>query len=598
MAQYMPLDNVYLIGKSVNIFKTASTISYVIDAIELTYGSCVRPYNGKQVLVPDELCSSFTGAEDTAVHFGYFHGMGMQDMSVYYRQSVEFSLGISLVGGASVDLLDAGAFTASFESEFSYEHFQSADANVFIGSARTTCYSVKFTDVLPMKPSNELKQQILSAPLQYDSAFYVPLIDKIGSHIFLSASAGGSFNEIGFAGGATMANSFATEQDMEVSCQANMWYTSVGYTDEAQLNANAQNYLHIVGANYNNHYVGPAPHSNDQKQYNSDVCSNPQPKGASLLSMPDYLVKNGTAELLGLSSENAATIANNIVQGMNEYCKVNTCYKTPEPVDPIWGDEVSVSAGQTAQLAKANEKVCVLSQVKSTSFQYCRMQVAQKTVGDANWYWYITASSDSHTACSARCSSKVSWAKNLNVTNDEIPSAIRTYVLEKPVTKGTFFTTLSAETTEGSFCMVTQVQNEVGCYDQCEVYTSGEGGTWVLKLYTDNPWDSKHQDLNSANRACGAVCFSVTKAPTLLGTLLTDSSHGVVPLTMSDDSICVCSRIQGVCSTGENGKGGSVHLKVQEVAGAEGLYWTVEGSTATGTDKCKGTCLANCYALK
>lgn len=597
-ARTMPLTNVYLMGKGINVFACASTLAYVSDVIELTAGTCIRSYNNAQYVVPDELCSSFNGAGDSAVHFGYFQGRTMDDMSVCYREDIEFDLGISLAGGATCDLLQVGALSASSESQYSYEHFQSKDANAFIGTAKTSCYSVSYSDLLTMNPAAEFKQRIQSAPLKYDPSYYVSVIKNgTGSHIPLSATYGAKFNEIGFAGAATMANSFSTEQDLEVSCEANMWYTSCSYTDEAQLNADAQNYLHIVGASYNNHYVGPAPHNSDEQQYNIDACNNPQLMHVQLYPIPYYLTRNETAALLGMSMDDLLIIAQNYIQGMNDYCKYETCYRTPEPIDPVWEDEVTVSNGQTKQLMKANEGYCFLTQVKSTSFDKCTIYKNNETVGDANFYWYVKSSADPNTVCSARCSSKVSWAGNLNAkTDEEILAAFRGYTISKPQgTKGTTTLTLSSESAQTSFCTVKTVQNEVGCYDYCRVSISG--ASWVLTQYTDNPWDSKHQDLNSANRVCEAQCIDVTATPKLVYTATVDSTQGVKPLTLANETICVCEQIQGVCSTGEQGKGGSIHLKIQEVAGAEGDYWTIEGTTAVGTDKCHGTCVAKCYSL-
>lgn len=594
----VPLINVYLMGKGINIFESASTLAYVSDVIELTGGTCIRSYNGAQYIVPDELCSSFTGAGDSAVHFGYFHGRTMDDMSVCYRQDIEFDLGISLIGGASCDLLDAGALTASSESQFSYAHFESKDANAFIGTAKTSCYNVRFSDQLPMKPAAEFKKRIQSAPLKYDRSYYISAIKNgTGSHTFLGADFGGKFNEIGFAGATTMASSFATDQELSVSCEANMWYTSCSYTNEAQLNADAQKYLHIVGANYNNHFVGPAPHLTDEKQYNADVCSNPQPTKVQLYPLPYYLTRNETSVLLEMSTDDLFTIAQNYIQAMNEYCTYETCYRTPKPLDPVWKDEVTVSNGQTKQLMKANEGYCLLTQVKSISFEHCGIYKNNETVGDAAFYWYVKSGSDPNTVCSARCSSKVNWAGNLVAqTNEEILASFRAYRIDKPQgTKGTTTLTLSTEGAETSFCTVKTVQNEVGCFDYCRVSISGT--SWVLTQYTDNPWDTKHQDLNSAHRVCEAMCIDVIATPKLVYSATVDSTQGLKPLTLANETICVCEQIQGVCSTGEKGKGGSVHLKIQKIKGAVDDYWTVEGTTATGTDKCRGTCFAKCYSL-
>jgi hypothetical protein len=592
----MPLPNGYIMGKGVNVFVSATSPAYVADVIELTPGNCFRTYNGAQYVIPEELCSSFVGAEDSAVHFGYFQGTNMDAVSVYYMQDIEFDLGIS-VAGTSCDLLPSGALSASSESQFCSKQFESKDANAFIGTARTSCYSVKYSDQLPMKPTSEFKQRMQSAPLQYDPSYYISAIKNgTGSHLLLSATYGGKFTEVGFAGAATMAQSFSTEQDLEVSCEANMWFTGCSYTDEAQLNADAQTYLHVVGANYDNRYVGPAPHSTDEQQYNTDVCANPQPVHVQLYPIPYYLARNETAELLGMSADDLLLIGQNYVRAMNEYCTYETCYSTPQPTEPVWTDEYTATNGEKKQMVGANEGYCVLTQVKSISFDSCTIYTGSETVGDAGFYWYIKASADPHTVCSARCSSKVSWAGNLQAQTDaEIKAAFRSYRIDKPQgSKGTFSLTLP-ESSGTSFCEVKTVQDEVGCYDYCQVTLSGT--SWVLKLYTDNPWDDKHQDLNSDHRVCEALCVDVTATPKLVYSLTVDSTQGMKPLTMANETMCLCEEIQGVCSTGQEGYGGSFHLKIQEIAGAVGQYWTVEGTTATGTDKCHGSCHAKCYSL-
>lgn len=596
VAQYLPLDNDYLFGKSINPFACGSTFSFVTDAIELTHGDCIRPYNGNQRIVPDELCSSYSGAQDTAVHFGFFHGHTMEDLSVYYSQNIEMDLSISLIGGASVDLFQAGAFQASLESQFSYQQFQTKGINAFIGTARTSCYSVRFSDLYPMKPSYEFKKRIQSAPLKYDSAWYVAAIKNgTGLHIITSAEFGGAFNELAFAGEETVATSFSSEQDLEISCEANMWYTSCSYTDEEQLSASSKDYLHIMGANYNNHYIGKAPHSSDEKQYNTDVCSDPQPSRVQLTPIPYLLTAPEAPEQFGLSAEDLFTIASNFIQGANDYCTMETCYRTPKPVDPVWEEEVTVSSGKTAQLMKANESVCVLTQVKSTSFDFCDLYIKNGTPGDVNYYWYITASNDAATVCSARCSSKVTWASMVGAeTNDKIASSFHSYSIAKPKgTKGTFVLPLTS--TVDSFCIVGRVENEVGCGDSCRAYP--EEGVWKLMLDTGNPWDKDHQDINGANRRCDALCLDVKTPPKELMAAQVDSTMAMKPLTLANESVCVCEMIQGVCSTGERGKGGSIHLKIQEIPGAEGQWWTAEGTTASGTDKCHGSCRAVCYAL-
>jgi hypothetical protein len=94
-AQYLPLNNDYLIGKSVNVFASGSALSFVMDAVQLIGGDCTRPYNGKQIMYQKmNFAPVILELKDTAVHVGFFQASTIADLSVYYSQSIEMDLGI------------------------------------------------------------------------------------------------------------------------------------------------------------------------------------------------------------------------------------------------------------------------------------------------------------------------------------------------------------------------------------------------------------------------------------------------------------------------------------------------------------------------
>lgn len=290
--------------------------------------------------------------------------------------------------------------------------------------------------------------------------------------------------------------------------------------------------------------------------------------------------------------------ATNFLRACSEYCeKTQKCY-TPSPPTPKpkWGDEFTVTNGNTAKLMKASEATCFLTQVYRSTFEACYLFVSNLEIGDPNYYWYIQASSTSNILCSARCSTEITWPLMNQLPNENVSSSFRSYRLGHPYTyKGTYSLTLEPQAS--SFCFLNFLQNQVGCSDHGLVYPDSNTSNWILQYSTNNPWNSGHQDLNSMDRVYGAVCLNITSTPVLLLEAELNADQGIVPLMLVDDGVCIFEKIQatGLCNQG--GQGGGVRLKQEEVAGLVGIWWAFEGYSARSDDiRCVGTAHIKCYS--
>lgn len=542
-------------------------------------------------LLPDAVCTGYQKLYSTTVSSKVDYAYNMNDYKLNLYAEGTFAQSVS-IGGYSVDLLDVSV-TASSEFKLSSEFMETHQGVLITSRAYVETYSAELSPYIApnklnmIKLNKELVMDIQSLPAQFEGneQKYYDFITRWGTHYQRKIVMGAKYS---------IKTSFTLDQyyaminegiDVTVAAQES---TAFGSTKNKEgggnESASAQTYDQMGKGNQVTIARGPEPPTGNLNDWYAKASVSPAPLSYHLDPQVDFF----TADWI--DDKEIEVKAVNWVRAVGSYCAATgKCYvPTPPPVK-LWEDEVTVSGGQSKKLTPANDTLCILSQVWRSTFEWCRLHIAANEVGDATSYWYIAASSANTMTCSAICSTpgSVSWVTNANGPTREY-NLVKNY--KEP---GEFTLSLTSETADKAYCMVSKVQNHVGCGDRCGV--SVTNNIYSLLLATGNPWDGKHQSLNAADRACGAICFGISTMPKLL---LSESLLATTKsLILADDAVCVLTLIIGTGACDQRGYGGGCHLTMGEVQGKEGVWWTLHA--ITGTDpayQCRGECAASCFA--
>jgi hypothetical protein len=484
----------------------------------------------------------------------------------------------------------------SKDYKYAADIFASNEAVLVTSRAKTKTWSASLSDFMAPDEMNliqldsEFEYSVSKLPVEYVFEDYLPFVEE-GTHYVKRLVMGAKYSCRTFFDNATFASMKSEGMDIDVTAYESTWFHATSHSANIEKSSSVQQYddnaLGIQACTGH----GPLPPSTDPNLWNEVVKTDSYPLEMELQPLTDILTPSFFP-----NDPDILVKATNFLRACTEYCeKTEKCYNpSPNPKEK-WGNEYTATDGETVKLMQASEATCILTQVYRTTVEYCNLFISNLEPGDSNYYWYIQASTTSTTLCSARCSTEITWPLMNQLTNDDVIASARSYRLGHPYTeKGTFSMNLEPQAT--SFCFLTFVNNQVGCGDHGVVYPDASTGSWVLQYYTGNPWDSKHQDLNAADRNYGSICLNVTSTPNLLLEVEVNADQGIVPVMLVDDGVCIFEKIQGTGLCSQVGQGGGVHLKQEEVAGKEGTWWAFEGYSASYDDiRCVGTAHIKCY---
>lgn len=544
-------------------------------------------------LIPDALYGSFIPESETSNQTIATYSYSSAEYQASLSYESEFDLDLSL-DGIVMNWFDI-AVKVSKDYQYAVDIFASHEAALVVSRAKTKTWSATLSKYMAPDEMNliqldeEFNYVVSKLPVEYIVDDYINFIKEYGTHFIASLVMGAKYSCRTFFENVTLNKMKSEGMNIDITASEETWFQGASKSANVEKSSTLKKYEeNAIGIESCSGH-GPLPPSIDPHLWNEVAKKDSYPLQMKLAPLTNILTPSYFP-----NDPNIHTKAVNFLQACTEFCsETQECYNPDPKPSPLWEEEHTVSNGARKKLMAVSKGLCILTQVYKTTFQSCKLFISNLEPGDVNYYWYIQAST-SNIECSARCSSYVTWPKTSQSSNELVPSLSRYYQLGHPYTyRGTYTKTL--ESLDTSFCFLTYIHNQVACSDYGKTYLNKD--TWVIDYYTDNPWNSNHQDLNSVDRDYGAICLNITSAPKLLYHNSVNADQGIVPLILVEEGICIFETITGTGECGIAGKGGGVRLRQQEVAGRAGTWWAFEGYVTPAGDpyRCVGAAEIKCY---